>query len=139
MPQPIYEIGMGQKKVWTMRLQHNYQKFNQPPTSVITFPRHRLSRRESAVHSVRSAVTTLIGSDDPDTRGLYPCWFVGKVVIALCRPNESLFPGRWTLDIWTPEKKVLNVNWSSNNELDLEILSFRRGSWEQFLTDAASS
>ncbi len=139
MPQPIYEIGTGQKKVWTMILLQNRQKHNQPPTSVITFPRPRLSRRETAVHTIRSAAMALTCRDEPDRTGPYPRWFVGDVIITLCRPNESIFPGRWTLDIWTPDKKVLNVNWSPNNELDLEIVSFRRGSWEQFLTDMASS
>ena len=101
--------------------------------------RHRKGSRKAAVSSICSAAIALTGRNAPDNTRPFPCWFFGDIEIALSRPNESIFPGRWTLDIWTPEKKVLNVNWSPNNVLDLEIVSFRRGDWERFLKDAVSS
>jgi hypothetical protein len=115
------------------------QKNNLPPTAIIKFSRRRIGRRESAVRAIRSAVITIIGSRDPDERNLFPQWNIGDLQIALCRPNESPIPGRWNLDIWTPEKKVLNISWSPHDDLDLEILSFRRGNWEQGLTDKEGS
>jgi hypothetical protein len=118
-----------------MKLLRICQKDNLPPTAIIKFSRRRIGRRESAVRAIRSAVITIIGNRDPDARILFPQWNIGELRIALCRPNESPIPGRWNLDIWTPEKKVLNISWSPHDDLDLKILSFRRGNWEQGLTD----
>jgi len=50
MPQPIYEIGTGQKKVWTMILQHNYQQFNQRLSKAIEFLRYIIGCRKSKFH-----------------------------------------------------------------------------------------
>jgi hypothetical protein len=38
------------------------------------------------------------------------------------------------LDVWTPEKKVLNVEYDGSY---FDIVSFRRGLWENFLISAA--
>jgi hypothetical protein len=45
-------------------------------------------------------------------------------------------PGRSGLDIWTPEAKVLNIEWTADGEVTLR--SFKRGNWEKKLTRLAS-
>jgi hypothetical protein len=39
------------------------------------------------------------------------------------------------LDVWGTDSKVLNVHW--NNEVEIEIVSFKRGDWEQEILNAA--
>jgi hypothetical protein len=40
------------------------------------------------------------------------------------------------LDVWGTDGKVLNVLW--NNEGEIEIVSFKRGDWEEEILDAVS-
>lgn len=44
-------------------------------------------------------------------------------------PSPSPLNLPWGLDIWT-EKKVLNIEWNAYTR-EVEIVSFRRGSWEK--------
>ena len=101
--------------------------------NVIPFPCSRISCREQAVRHVRLNVIAALKGRDPYTNLPWPAWRIGDLEIALCRPNEGLSTGLWTLDIWTPKQKVLNVSWSPNGDHDLEIISFRRGDWENQL------
>lgn len=102
-------------------------------SNVLNFPGRRIGRREQAIRHIRSMVVALLHGTSPDTNDIWPCWNIGNLEISLCRPNESHTPGLWTLDIWTPEQKVMNVMWSPNDDSELDIVRFRRGEWEQQL------
>lgn len=40
------------------------------------------------------------------------------------------------LDIWTPSRKVLNIEWSIDDQ-EVDLVSFRRGAWEDALLASA--
>jgi hypothetical protein len=57
------------------------------------------------------------------------------------RYMQALLGGKdnlpYGLDVWTPEKKVLNLEWDDAGTV--EIVSFKPGEWEGALAIAASS
>lgn len=114
-----------------MKLPQNRQKNNSDNSTTIELPRGHKGCRRIAISAIRSSVVKKIYGKEPNVTEPFPCWQIGELEVAFCDPTQSLFPNRWTLDIWTPEKKVLNISWPSDNEKDIEIVSFRRGDWER--------
>ena len=57
-------------------------------------------------------------------------------ILALCALYniEPKFNLPYGLDIWTAEQKVLNIEWSHRDEIDL--VSFKRGAWEKRMIPA---
>lgn len=66
-------------------------------------------------------------------------WYIGvpKYALAVARQKGTLMS--YGLDIWLPWKllgtwrprKVLNVQWAERDESFVELVSFRRGPWEE--------
>ena len=102
---------------------------------IIKFPKAKIGKREQAVRRLRSIIVKALQNTLPHENDVYPVWRYGEFNILLSRPDELPFLGRWDLNIWTPEKKTLNISWSPNDDRDLTIVSFRRGNWENHITN----
>jgi hypothetical protein len=48
----------------------------------------------------------------------------------------SVFPFGFGIDIWDASRKVFNVQW---NDTGIDIISFRRGDWENRLIDESET
>jgi hypothetical protein len=87
--------------------------------------------------AIRSAAINLTFSQGPDLGNAPPRWQLKDLTVHLKRPTDSSVHGRSELKIWTPEQTVFQANWSPYDASDIDIVIFRRGSWEQRLLASA--